>query len=364
VIKPKVIVVSAVNLSEGGGLTVLKDSLASAAKLTASNWKVVALVHDETLIQQPEVEVISMSSSKRSWLNHLYHEWFVFEQLSKKIKPDLWLSLHDVTPIVHARRQAVYCHNPAPFYKMTWGEVKFSPTFWIFTHVYKYLYRLFIKRNTFVIVQQEWLRVAFESMFGSLPMIVAYPNISLDSTAKIITEDESIFLYPVVPRFFKNFEVICEAARILIARKVSKFEVRLTFDGFENAYSKWIVDKYKGFDNIKFIGLQSKNNLMMQYQHATAIVFSSKLETWGLPISEAKFYNKRLLLVDLPYAHETVGNYENVSFFPATDANFLADLMQSIIENKWQPMGSKHAEPKQPFAHNWDELWAMLIKDL
>lgn len=362
--KPKLIIVSAVNFTEGGGLTVLRESLASAVKLTSGNWRVVALVHDKKLIQQPEIELIAMPLSKRSWLSHLYHEWYVFRRLSQKLKPDLWLSLHDVTPVVHARRQAVYCHNPAPFYKMSWREVRLSPTFWIFTHVYRYLYRLFIKRNTYVIVQQEWLRSAFVKMFGKLPLVVAYPHISLNHSENVETNSHPVFLYPVVPRFFKNFEVICEAASILVARKVSKFEVRLTLSGNENPYGKWLVAKYRNVENINYIGLQNKVDLTKQYQYATAVIFPSKLETWGLPISEAKSFNKPLLLADLPYAHETVGNYDKVSFFPASDASALADLMQAIIENKWLPASSKHDEPQQPFVSNWDDLWAMLIKDL
>ena len=94
------------------------------------------------------------------------------------------------------------------------------------------------------------------------------------------------------------------------------------------------------------------------------MVFPSKLETWGLPISEAKRYNKPLLLANLPYAHETVGNYDKVSFFPANDASALADLMQEIIEGVWKPAGANQDVPMFPFARNWDDLWSILIKDL
>jgi glycosyltransferase involved in cell wall biosynthesis len=362
--KPKVIVISAVNLTEGGGLTVLKDSLASVAKLASGNWKVVALVHDKRLVEQPEIELIEMPLSKRSWLSHLYHEWYVFKRLSKNLKPDLWLSLHDVTPIVQTRRQAVYWHNPAPFYKMTWREVLLSPTFWIFTHVYKYLYNLFVKRNTYVIVQQEWLRSAFFGMFGKLPIVVAYPHLSLSDLTIVEPNKPSVFLSPAVPRFFKNFEVICEAAKVLESRNVFGFEIRITLNGTENTYAKWLYKVFKDVKSIQFIGLQSRDELAKQYQASSAVIFPSKLETWGLPISEAKLYNKPLLLVDLPYAHETVGNYNQVGFFSPTDAVALADLMEAIITNNWQPDSHTHSEPMHPFARNWDELWAMLIKDL
>lgn len=367
--KSKIIIVSAVNFTEGGGLTVLRECLAAAARLTFSGWRVVAIVHDRKLINQKEIELIEMPASKRSWLSHLYHEWYLFRQISKQYRPDLWLSLHDITPLVKSRRQAVYCHNAAPFYKMKWSEIRFSPTFWVFTLVYKYLYRLFIWKNTYVIVQQQWLRQAFVRMFGNLPLVVAHPNIISHPSSKIQlpkTEayNHKVFLYPAIPRSFKNFELICEAAKILEARKVSKFEVRLTTNGQENAYGAWLYAKYKNIKSISFIGLQSGDNLRMQYQTATAVIFPSKLETWGLPISEAKSYDKPLLVADLPYAHETVGIYKKVSFFPPLDAKKLAGLMQALIDDTWQPEGSSIGEPPQPFVKSWDDLWALLTQGL
>lgn len=362
----KTLIVSAVNFTEGGGLTVLRECLATAVNLKSSGWRIIALVHDKNLINQPDVEFIELPDSKRSWLSHLYHEWIVFGKIAKNLNPDLWLSLHDITPIVKARRRVVYCHNPAPFYTMPWREIFLSPKFWIFTLVYKYVYRLFIKQNYYVVVQQSWLRDAFVKMFGYLPIIVAHPLLNITVKNEIVYESRgsTVFLYPVIPRVFKNFEVICKAAILLAERGVTKFEVRLTLDGKENSYSEWIYAKYKNVAGLKFIGSQSRDQIEQHYQEATAVVFPSKLETWGLPISEAKSYNKPLLLADLPYAHETVGNYEKVSFFPENDASLLADLMQEIIEDVWKPKGANQADPEFPFARNWDELWSILTKDL
>ena len=366
IINKKCVVVSAINFSEGGPLTVFRDCLSAAVALLPQDWNVIALVHNKKSFNQTRVQFIEFPKAKRSWLLRMSYEWIFFSKLSKKLKPDLWLSLHDITPLVKVRRQAVYCHNPAPFYSMNWREIKMSPALWVFTVLYKHLYRLFIKRNSHVIVQQEWLRDAFVKMYGKLPLVVAYPSVNIadNELQKKEIGHTHVFLYPSFPRVFKNFEVICEAAEILEKRSVLNFEVRLTIDGSENSYSKWVFSKYKNIKNLNFIGLQSKNDLAKQYQASRTVIFPSKLETWGLPISEAKLHKKALILADLPYAHETVGCYDQVSYFPPTNATALADIMQLIIENKWQPMGSQHDEPSQPFARNWDELWLMLIKDL
>lgn len=365
-LKRKRVVVSAINFTEGGPLTVLLDCLSSAAQSLSPEWEIIALIHDQKLVNQQRARLIEVPDAKRSWLRRLYHEWFTFGRLSREIQPDLWLSLHDITPRVTASRQAVYCHNPAPFYCLSLREAWLEPNFFLFNHFYRYLYRAFIRRNHLVVVQQVWLRDAFKHMYGHLPIVVAHPlvNLPVYSEYKESSEEKVIFFYPALPRVFKNFEVICKAVQLLNIRGVSKFEVRLTLDGTENRYSHWLHSKYKNLTCLQFVGLQNKAQMHEQYEAATAVIFPSKLETWGIPISEAKFYNKSLLVADMPYAHETVGNYDKVSFFPATDEVALANLIQVIIERSWKPNGARTDEPSQPYAHNWDELWGLLTEGL
>jgi hypothetical protein len=100
------------------------------------------------------------------------------------------------------------------------------------------------------------------------------------------------------------------------------------------------------------------------YGEADAVVFPSKLETWGLPITEAKAKRLPLLVADLPYARETVGNYDLVSFFPAESPDALADLIQSMLVKVWQPTGNCYTDSVQPFAPDWASLWGILTSGL
>ncbi len=93
------------------------------------------------------------------------------------------------------------------------------------------------------------------------------------------------------------------------------------------------------------------------------MLFPSRLETWGLPITEAKVHQLPILVADLPYAHETVGEYDLVSFFDPQSPELLADLMASIISGIWQPTGNSQRPPAPPFAAHWGELWALLVED-
>lgn len=358
------LIISAVNITEGGALTILDDCISSGIRNLSPKWRIVVLVNNRTLVRESNAIVMSFPSAKKSWLCRLYWEWWGFKQISMRIKPVFWLSLHDITPRVNSSYQAVYCHNPAPFYGMSLKEIILEPRLFIFNKLYFFIYRLFIRRNKFIIVQQQWMREEFIRRLGKLPILVAHPKSETQLEEKgIFEKSENIFLYPALPRVFKNIEVLCEAAKILTLQGITNFEVRLTLSGNENTYAKWLFKKYNTILQIKFLGLIPRDSIVEQYKEATALVFPSKLETWGLPISEAKAYNLPLLVTNQPYSKETVGNYDLISFFPAENPKYLANLMSSIISRTWKPTGNSCSLPQKPFVSDWNKFWQFVTSD-
>lgn len=360
------VVVSAVNFTEGGPLTVLRECLEAAVAVLPPAWEVVALVNSAELISDLRVRSVAIPSAKRSWFLRLYWEWIGFSRVSRHLRPILWFSLHDITPRVSAVRQVVYCHNPAPFYRIGFREATLDPRFLMFNKFYALLYWIRIRRNAFIVVQQEWLREEFERRFGKVHVVVAYP-IARETVRRVKSvrcQKTCVFFYPALPRVFKNFETLCEAARVLSLRKLFDFEVRLTIDGDENRYARWLRSQFGSVPEIKFIGRLTKDEMALQYREAAAVVFPSKLETWGLPISEGKAFGKALLLADLPYAREAVGNYDLAGFFPANSAAALAGLMQAMGEGTWQPAVVRTNDPSPPFARDWTALWEILTEGL
>ncbi len=369
----KHLVVSAVNFSEGGPLTVLQESLEVAAQFLSPEWKITALVHNKSLITNPRIETLEYPQSKRSWFFRLWLEWFKFNRLSNSLKPDLWLSLHDITPRVSARRQAVYCHNPSPFHKLSWREAYFEPSFAFFNLLYSRLYRVFLARNYAVVVQQVWLREEFRRLYKHPNLIVAYP-IQLEYKSHILQDMQitkpintlrsTVILYPAFPRVFKNIEILCLAIKSLSHEVRDSIELRLTISGVENSYARDLYSKFSSVCGISFIGRQSKKQMTEEYLACDVVVFPSRLETWGLPITEAKAMKKPLLVADLPYAHETVGNYSEVKFLPATDVQAWANVFEQIVYGRYKFASHSHANPNDPFASNWRELWHLLTQDL
>jgi glycosyltransferase involved in cell wall biosynthesis len=360
----KVIVISAINLRSGGTLSILNDCLQYLDKELSSTYKIVALVHKKTIIAKTDnIEFIEFPNSVKSYFYKLYYEYIYFKKLSKELRPYLWLSLHDMSPNVVSDIRAVYCHNPSPFYEINIKEFFLDYKFAFFSWLYKYLYKINITKNNFVIVQQEWLKKEFIKLYCVKNIVVASPNIeiSIQNQKNIEKNEKTIFFYPSFPRVFKNFELICEAVSLIDLSYANKFEVILTIDGTENKYSKDILQRYSKQNNIKFIGLQTREKVFEIYLKSDCLIFPSKLETWGLPISEFKTYDKSILAIDLPYAKETVGNYNKVKFFSLNNPKELSIYMQKVIDNCLEYDINPSIQKSQLSSSSWKELFEILL---
>ncbi len=357
------IVVSAINFTEGGPLTILNECLEYASTHLFHKYNVVALVHDESRFAYPNIRYISFPRSKKSWILRIYYEYFFFKKVSIELSPYLWLSLHDMTPNVNVDVQAVYCHNPSPFFRLSFVQAILDPKFALFNTFYEYLYLTNIRKNDYVIVQQEWLRKEFVSRFSLDNVVVAYPAINKSEIGSVATKNPKFtFFYPAFPRVFKNFEVICKAAEILEKRGVQKVEFILTIAGSENRYSKYVGRNNKS-SLVKFIGLQKREAVYELYENSDCLIFPSKLETWGLPLTEYKASGKPILAADLPYAHETVGPYNKVKFFDPSDADALAELIVKVISGKVEYEAPIISLPVQPFVERWSDLFKVLLQE-
>lgn len=366
----KTIVVSAVNLNVGGTLTILRDCLQYLSEFAKrENCRVVALVYKKELAFYPNIEYIEMQWPKRAWVARLWCEYVTMHKISKRLSPvSLWLSLHDTTPCVVADRRAVYCHNPFPFYRWKMREWIFSPKVVLFSLFSKYAYQINIHQNTYVIVQQQWLRKEFVRLFHlkEETIIVAPPEYKPTEwkyTLKPVSKEYS-FLYAASPNSHKNFECLCEATRLLRKQMPEKdFKVYVTVKGTENNYAKWLYKHWgTNVPGLQFIGFLNRGQLYDYYQKCDCLVFPSKVETWGLPITEFAVSGKPMLLADLPYAHETANGCTKLAFFDPTRPEELAEKMKQLIGGDESFLEDlKKMKIENPKAESWDELFNILL---
>ena len=363
----KHIVISAVNIRRGGTLTVLRDCLRYLS--SCGEYDVTAIVHDKSLCLYEGINYIEIPWSVKGWLRRLWCEYVTMERLSGKMPPvDLWFSLHDTTPRVHAKKHAVYCHTSFPFLKVHLRDFFMNPKIVMFSLFTKYAYRIGVGKNDYLVVQQEWFRKGLAGLTGfpEERIIVsppAFKSLPLEDMAD--KEDRPIFFYPSGPDCHKNFETLLKASEIAentVGK--DKFKVVITLSGAENRYACWLYKKWGHLSSVDFHGYMDKEELCSYYSRAACLVFPSRVETWGLPISEFKVTGRPMILADLPYAHETSAGAGKVAFFNFGSPEQLADLMIDILRRNFINFDPKLPKtPRPPFCESWKALFDLLISD-
>ena len=339
----KTIVVSGVNLRKGGTLTIMRNCLEYLGSKT-DGYRIVALVHSRDLFTTRGIDYIELPWCTKSWLLRLWAEYVTMHRISRQIAAEdgrkvwLWLSMHDTTPRVEAEHQEVYCHTSFPFMKWRLRDFRMDWKIPLFTMFTRWAYRINVHRNDCLIVQQRWFAESMSSMLG-VPMDkfrVIPPEqpmlLSERDRLAAVKPDGSVFMYASTADCHKNFETLCEAARLLENELgTGRFRVVLTISGTENRYARWLYGKWGHVRSIEFCGFMNRETLFENYRNAGTLVFPSRVETWGLPMSEYMTVNPdgRILAADLPYAHETA---PDAMYFETSDSEGLKRLMLDIIE--------------------------------
>ena len=217
----------------------------------------------------------------------------------------------------------------------------FSTTEFILREKY---YRDFCDRASYVCVQAEWTRqdVLKQYQLPADKVVVvpwgsvfdAYTTPSLEAvldTAKKYVLPGGFFFYPAVTWPHKNHEVILRALHIL------KVEHHITpdvyFTGASTEYRS-TLDKMAHdlgvFEQVHFLGFLSPSELQAIFSAATAMIFASKFEGFGLPILEAFHARLPVLSSNATTLPEVAGNA--ALYFDPNAPSELAGLMKAILD--------------------------------
>ncbi|HEX7608913.1 MAG TPA: glycosyltransferase [Candidatus Cryosericum sp.] len=125
---------------------------------------------------------------------------------------------------------------------------------------------------------------------------------------------------------YKNFEVAIQAL-ILLQAQGHHAELALTITGRENGYARRIKQLATPLgDAVQFCGLISRRSVLLTLQYSI-LVFPSIIETFGLPLLEARKLGSWVIAADTPFAREILDQYPRARFFASDSAADLASAM-------------------------------------
>lgn len=329
------IMVFDVPAESGGALTILNQYYDAAIKDEENEW--IFVVSTPDLKETKNVKVFNYPWIKKSWFHRLYFDKSIAHKLVEKNEVDEILSLQNVTIPKVKVKQTLYLHQPLPFVEKRYS-VSENFKFWVYQNIISKMIFKSIKEADKVIVQTKWIMNSAidKANVAKEKFVLKQPELNIEIKKNYAPDEREVrlFFYPASGLIYKNHEVIINACRLLKDRGVSNYKVVFTLKGDENKHISKLREIVLGENlPIEFLGSMSINNVYEYYSKAV-LIFPSYIETFGLPMLEAKMHRSPILASDCAFSHEILEGYDKVHYFDPFDTLQLTTLMRMVLDCK------------------------------
>lgn len=329
------ILVYSIAASESGALTILNDFYDQVClqKRKSIHWYFI--ISTPIIVEKENITVLRYPWVKKNWFYRLLFEYVYAPRIVKENSIDKIFTMTNTTiPFVKVP-QIMYLHNSLPF-----AEHKFSITqdfkLWCYQRIIGKLIITSITKSKLVIVQTEWMKNVCKQIIPQNRIKVLYPIVDIKSIRQISNKvpAHNLFFYPAGPLLYKNHELIVEACKRLKEQEITDYKIIFTFRGDENKLAKTLINDVKK-NNLKidFIGKISRDEVFKYYSCST-LLFPSYIETFGMPLLEARLSNAIVCASECAFSKEILNNYENAYFFDYKNSFELSKLIKDIVYKK------------------------------
>lgn len=286
----------------GGAQTVSNNHIQDMVKDETNQWYIITNQRIKTTSRHVTYHCVPWV--KHSLLHRLWFEMRVLPRIVRQYQPDVVLSLQNLGARVGRIPQVLFVHQALVFQKHqnhyldgALTQLKFKLLRWKLKRD--------VKKAALVIVQTNYMQTLIAPYNTHVHHIL--PCLYSDEPQQHQVSHD--FIYPTNAQKYKRLDLV-----LAIARQIKKMhypsKILLTLTGNENEYVKefgyYCVHEHLP---VKFIGRQSAEKMAILYQ-THHLLFTSEVESLGLPLIEAMHYGCRIL------GYETVTTKEVVSDYP------------------------------------------------
>lgn len=308
----------------------------------------------EPILEEAEnIHVIVKSVVKKNWINRLKYDFFDAAEDMDTVQPDVILNFQNTCIRYRKSRQYLYVHQSIPF--QTTKRYSFLKRKERIYAVYQYIIGSLIKRSIRnadgIFVQTEWMREATKKYCCGSKAIVIYPEINIEKSDHEgqIAISYKDFFYPAAYMPYKNHDIIIKAVENLVTEGVTGFNVDFTIEPGESTITKP--------NQINCVGTQPRSTILSWYRKKI-MLFPSYIETFGMPLAEARMLNGIVFAAKTPFACEILDEYPNAYFFDPFKPEELTSLMRRAISGELHVHNERISEVKE------ENSWSILIDTL
>lgn len=331
------IMVFDVPATTGGALSVLDEFYKEVTKIKEKKINWIFVISTPQFEETENIKIKRFPWIKKSWFHRLYFDQMVAPRLIKKYQPDKVVSFQNII-IPHTKaKQILYMHNPLPFvdYKFSFRENKLM---WVYQNIIGKKIISSIKRADRVIVQTEWIKEACikKGKISENKINVIAPKVDVDNAKSFIPEKESFttFFYPASGMEYKNHQIIVQACQELRKKNVKDYKVIFTLNGKETeSIEKLFETVVENELPIEFVGDLDRKKVFDLYTKSI-LLFPSYIETFGLPMLEARLHKSIVMASKCPFSREILEGYANAYYFDPFDPKELFSLLHLAINQE------------------------------
>lgn len=323
------ILVLDVAAKNGGALSILNSYYENLSKDVNNLY--YFCVCDVELKTNNNIKVIKYPWVAKNWINRIYFEFFVANRIVEKYNIKKVISLQNIGIFGCKCEQELYIHQAIPFSDYSFSLLK-NPKLWFYYKIYPFLIGISIKKASKVFVQTNWMKNAVIKKYDidAKKIIVITPNFDININRYFdIKKWKNTFIYPSDLYVYKNHETLLKAALELIENNIDNFVIYLTVDKEEimKKYGQYLEKIEK---NIIFCG-RLKRNILYKHYEEDILIFPSYIETFGLPLLEAKLHKTYIICANTKFANEVLKNYDKCEYFDYDNYKELAKIMKKYL---------------------------------
>ncbi|MEG2813868.1 MAG: glycosyltransferase [Oscillospiraceae bacterium] len=323
------ILVLDVAATESGALIILNEYYQLFSKEHKNNY--FFCVSTPSLEDTDNIKVLSFPWVKKSWFHRLWFDNHTCKKIIKENKIDEIFSLQNTVISGAKIPQTLYLHQPLPFVKYKYRFFQ-NVKMWTYQNIISRFIFSSIHKAKKVIVQTKWMKEAVIEKTGIDSNIIEIksPIISTVIHNKFSTNWNGDLFYPASNYEYKNHYLILKALLILKQSgfKIPKLYLTLKKEELPKKCNE-IFSQLE--DNVVLLGGISHDEVM-DYYSKNALIFPSYIETFGLPLLEARMVGSPILASDCPFSNEILEGYANSNFFDPFDENQLANQIKKLLE--------------------------------
>lgn len=328
------ILVCDVHASESGALSILNDFYEQVSVWPDKSVTWFFVVSTPEFCEASNIKVKRFPWIKKSWLHRLYFEWFCLNRIINQIRPQKLFSLQNKGVACFKGHQIVYLHLPFVLTDHRFSLIRDGKILWLYQNVIKRIIFSSLKTVDTTIVQTAWMKSSLMSKahISGDKIVVLSPDIGTNVYSSYIdtTAHRRSFFYPATAFTYKNHFTLLKAIEYAVENGLQNYSVTFTILPNENSYTQKLYDYAINKNlSINFVGPVSREKVFEQYSRSV-LLFPSFVESFGLPLLEAKLTGCYIIASDTPFAREILHDYDKVRFFEELDYKKMGDEILAL----------------------------------